>query len=266
MWSVPAHWSGGARGGSSVRARRSPGSASDFRGFVLFSPPAQVDGITPKGPGERAAGDFRAVPRFLTAAPASASAGSAPAFSRAESRPAAGVRSEAPLGAPPPPCPHCGRGACSAARRRGGDGPERWAGGGRSAGTPLAAARGPSDLVGCAVAAHFLVLRGPEDAVSSGQWRERLPPPGPLCTFSVSRAVGYVEKPGPVRPAPPRAPPPPVVPGALGAPRCGRASRRWAGSPAGAGRPAGAGAPAVVGSGGRTEERRSRFARPRRGP
>lgn len=110
------------------------------------------------------------------------------------------------MGARPPPSPHRrpgreGRGRHSprTSRERGGDGR---AGGGRSAGALPAASRGrPGPLVVCcAFAARFLVSSGPGGRVPSGRRTERLPPPGPLHTFSLSRAAGYVQNAGPACP------------------------------------------------------------------
>lgn len=129
-----------AAAAAATHAAARPGFSFTGFLFVLFSPPAEVHEISPKGAGEPVAWGLLgcAVVSGCGAGVGVASAGSAPAFSRAESRPRAGVGSAATVGAQPPPSPH----------RREGSGrhsPETWRErDGRSAGALLAASRGPS--------------------------------------------------------------------------------------------------------------------------
>lgn len=151
------------------------------------------------------------------------------------------------MGARPPPSPHRrpgreGRGRHSprTSRERGGDGR---AGGGRSAGALPAASRGrPGPLVVCcAFAARFLVSSGPGGRVPSGRRTERLPPPGPLHTFSLSRAAGYVQNAGPACPGRRRRGDSRGAPGAAERRGAGRGLRARRGRAGAAGKGRGAG-------------------------
>lgn len=102
-----------------------------FRGF-FSSPPAKVYRITLEGPGECVAGDFRAVPPFVIAAPERVSAGSAPGGHPCEERTwrrMLGAWRRWRPGRRPGPSAGSGRGGARAARPEtwrelGGDGPD----------------------------------------------------------------------------------------------------------------------------------------------
>lgn len=106
-------------------------------------------------------------------------------------------------GGPAAPSPHrrpgAGRGADGAARRRGRSAAETARSCWRAAGEFGSAARcrsGPMWIQlpsGCAFSAHLLVLSGRRNELLLGQGKERLPPPGPRRTSSLSRAGGYAE-------------------------------------------------------------------------
>lgn len=192
------------------------------------------------------------------------------AFTRAKSGPGGGCWERGAGGGP--------AAAQALPRAQGGEGRERRAQrrGGSSAGTARifwrakrgSAARGFSGTVriqlacGCAFAAHFLLLSGSGDELPLGQGKERQPPPRRLRTVSLSREVGYAENAWSGLPAAP-----PKIPRALGARpvrlSCaalgGVSGRAWGGGE-------GQRRQADFGGGGRTEERRSRFTRPQRGP
>lgn len=162
----------------------------------------------------------------------------------------------APAAAQPPPRGGEGRGRYvpETWRERGGDGSELATGEARErCSLPHWNGPGPAGA-GCAFAAHFLLSSGLGDGVPSGRQRERLPATGPVGTFFLSRALGYVEDPGSASP--------------------GRRRREDAGSSWGAAERRGAGRGLHArrgeeqgrgvgggGGGGTTEEHRSRFAR-----
>lgn len=177
-----------------------PGPVSVLRGFCLFySRLMQRCTRFPRRVlGSRWPGDFWAVPCFLVAAPESVLP-LREALRRSPGRRAGLARvwgARQRWGPSRRPAPTAGRGAGDTARRRGGsatgEARERCL-------LPLGDRPGPVGVC-CVFAAHFMLSSGPGDGVPSGRRRERLPPLGPLRTFSLSRAVGYVEDAGPASP------------------------------------------------------------------
>ncbi|XP_019510289.1 PREDICTED: uncharacterized protein LOC109389329 [Hipposideros armiger] len=221
-----------------------------FGVFVLFSPPAKVDRITLKGPGECVAGDFRAVPSFLIAAPepVSSSSGSAPGVPPCEEptrRRMSGTRRRGgPAAAQPPPRARGGEGRGRRTpdtwRELGGDGPELLAAEARERCTlPFGDCADPAGVC-CAFAPHFLLLRGTGRALlGAGEGASASAKTSPHL-FSFQRGRLRRERPArPARGAGAAYDPP----GSRGAP--GAAERRGAGRGlrAGAGRPGRAEAP-----------------------
>lgn len=249
----------------------SPGSVSVLRGFCFIFASAEVYGISPKGAGERVASGLPGYDLVAVAAPEPASsAGSAPG-ARPSGEPAGrrvwgawqrqGAQALVPASAQPPPRARSGegRGRCS------GDVAGAWRGlsgapGGRRAesGSAACCPRDRPDRAGLWLlfCRPFPAFERPRGRALLGRRRKRLPPSGPLRTFSLSRTVGHAED------APPRRHLCFWSPALSGRARGGRAARRWAGSPGAAGKGRGAGPTSRR----KTEERRGRFARPRRGP
>lgn len=149
------------------------------------------------------AGDIWAVPAFLIAAPEPVFAfGKRPGVHLREEPTRRRCGARGACGGPAAPSPHrrpgAGRGADGAARRRGGSaaGTARssWRAGG-DRGSVARCLSGPVWIQlasGCAFSAHFLLVSGRGNELL-GEGRERLRPPGPRRTSSLSRAGGYAE-------------------------------------------------------------------------
>ncbi|XP_023591907.1 uncharacterized protein LOC111821458 [Trichechus manatus latirostris] len=222
------------RAPSPSRRRRLPAGLQFYGGFVFFSAPAELIGISPKGAGERVTGGLQAVPGSFTAALelAAAPAGCALSF-RPRGEPAP-RRVREPycqwwpgLLARSPPSPHrglrAGRGAGGAALRRGG----------------IAVGPAGNCWREAGEARERLPLRGRPDPV--GVWTLR--------TVSLSRAVGYVQNARlslPGRRLRSR-----ELSGRIGN---GQAARRWAGSPGAARRGRGVGPTSAAEEGRRPPE------------
>lgn len=220
-----------------------PPPGLQFTGFCFLSPPAEVWRLPPKAAGERLAGDFQAVPRFLLAEPqpVSASVGRALDVSPRGAGPAVVLIARRWRGPGRRLAPATGSEQGGAREAHPGD-----VAGARRAGLGLPGGRRRKRGRRCSqplgrLEAVGVRLRFCRPFLARAARGTRFPPgSGDLRTFSPSRAGGPGRTPGP---------------GAISGPRSPRGARRG-----------GAGRRYDVGGEGRTEDRRVAGASRHQGP